>query len=140
MSEYVLPCPHDPLSETHFNSLNALVICRYGLFADKIPPFLTSEKFLEFCKNPPNGFNFDTKPKKYINYESIRNINIPRMLSIPNPISYRNQCKILQENWDKLLEYFKKKNATATGHPERSAGHAGNRVARARTHGPVRGC
>ena len=30
----------------------------HGLFADKIPPFLSSESFLDFCKNPPNGFNF----------------------------------------------------------------------------------
>jgi len=81
----------------------------YGLFTDKIPPFLTSETFLNFCKNPPSGFNFSSKPRNYINYENIRNINIPRLLSIPNPIAYRNHCDILREHWDKLLEFFENK-------------------------------
>jgi hypothetical protein len=81
----------------------------YGLFADKIPPFLTSENFLNFCKTPPSGFTFDESPKKYIHYESMRNINVPRVLAIPNPIAYHNQCKVLSDNWDKLLEHFNKK-------------------------------
>lgn len=80
----------------------------HGLFAEKIPPFLTAENFLNFCKTPPNGFIFNEKPKKYIHYESMRNINIPRVLAIPNPIAYHNQCKVLSDNWDKLLEHFKK--------------------------------
>ncbi|MCK9473748.1 RNA-directed DNA polymerase [Sulfurimonas sp.] len=80
----------------------------YGLFAEKIPPFLTAENFLNFCKTPPTGFTFDKSEKKYIHYESMRNINIPRVLAIPNPIAYHNQCKVLSENWDKLLEYFEK--------------------------------
>ncbi len=80
----------------------------YGLFADKIPPFLTAEHFLDFCKTPPSGFTFDKSEKKYIHYESMRNINVPRVLAIPNPIAYYNQCKVLSDNWDKLLEYFKK--------------------------------
>lgn len=80
----------------------------YGLFAEKIPPFLTTEKFIDFCKNPPNDFIFKKEPKKYIHYESMRNINVPRVMAIPNPIAYYNQCKALSDNWDKLLEYFKK--------------------------------
>jgi len=79
----------------------------YGMFAEKIPLFLTSENFLEFCKKPPKEFTFGNKPRKYIIYESMRNINIPRTLSIPHPIAYRNQCKILSDNWCRLLVYFK---------------------------------
>jgi hypothetical protein len=79
----------------------------YGLFAEKIPPFLTAEIFLNFCKTPPSGFTFDDSTKKYIHYESMRNINVPRILAIPNPIAYHNQCNVLSDNWDKLLEYFK---------------------------------
>jgi hypothetical protein len=79
----------------------------YGLFAEKIPPVLTAEIFLNFCKNPPIGFTFNDSQKKYIYYESMRNINVPRVLAIPNPIAYHNQCKVLSDNWDKLLEYFK---------------------------------
>ena len=79
----------------------------YGLFTEKIPPFITTENFLGFCKTPPTGFTFNDSPRKYIHYESMRNINVPRVLAIPNPIAYRNQCKVLSDNWDKLLEYFK---------------------------------
>jgi len=81
----------------------------YGLFAEKIPPFLTAENFLGFCKTPPARFTFDESPKKYIHYESMRNINVPRVLAIPNPIAYHNQCKVLSDNWEALLEYFKEK-------------------------------
>lgn len=81
----------------------------YGLFADKIPPFLTAENFLNFCKNTDNTLYFSKKEKKYIHYESIRNINIPRVLAIPEPVAYYYQCKILSDNWDKLLDYFNQK-------------------------------
>lgn len=81
----------------------------YGLFAEKLPPFLTGELFLNFCKTPPSGFIFEKNPTKYINYDSMRNINIPRSLAIPNPIAYRNQCNILKVNWNRLLTYFKYK-------------------------------
>jgi len=100
--------------KTYFELLNEISqdelfdgLLGYGLFADKIPPFLTAENFLNFCKTSPSGFAFDEKPKKYIHYENMRNINIPRVLAIPNPIAYHNQCKVLSDNWDKLLEYFK---------------------------------
>ncbi len=82
----------------------------YGLFAEKIPPFLSSESFSKLIKiNKHNNFNFDDKPRKFIKYESIRNINIPRILSIPHPIAYKNQCQILIDNWDKLQTYFQEK-------------------------------
>ncbi|AVC44426.1 hypothetical protein B4919_06340 [Francisella tularensis subsp. novicida] len=78
----------------------------YGLFNEKLPPFLSSESFLYFCKNQPKKFSFNSNPSGYITYENIRNINIPRLLSIPNPISYYHQCKVLSDNWDKLLVHF----------------------------------
>lgn len=79
----------------------------YGLFTEKIPPFLTAENFLDFCKIQSSRFTFDKTPKKYIHYESTRNINVPRVLAIPNPIAYHNQCKVLSDNWERLLKYFK---------------------------------
>ena len=36
----------------------------FGLFAEKIPPFLTAENFLNFCKTPPSGFVFDESEKR----------------------------------------------------------------------------
>jgi len=81
----------------------------YGLFAEKLPPFLSGESFLSFCKAPPSRFTFEKNPKKYIHYESMRNINVPRVLAIPNPIAYRNQCKLLSDYWPKILAHFKDK-------------------------------
>jgi len=81
----------------------------YGLFAEKIPPFLTAETFLESIKGNTNNFNFDNKPRKFIRYESIRNINIPRILSIPHPIAYKNKCQTITDNWEELQSYFQEK-------------------------------
>jgi hypothetical protein len=39
----------------------------------------------------------------------MRNINIPRVLSIPHPIAYSNQCEVLRKKWFKLRKYFKEK-------------------------------
>ncbi len=82
----------------------------YGLFSEKIPPFLTSESFLEFSKKTKELI-FEKNDKGYIQYENIRNINIPRQLSIPDPVAYRNICKCLSNNWDKLLAHFVKYTA-----------------------------
>ena len=79
----------------------------HGLFAEKIPNFLTSESFLEFSKTlnfPLTGTN--KHPKDHIRYLNIRNINIPRQFAIPEPFSYANQCKSLSENWDCIKQHF----------------------------------
>ena len=84
----------------------------YGLFADKIPPFISSESFLEAIKVDDNNFNFDDKARKFFTYESMRNINIPRILSIPHPIAYANQCKVIVDYWDRLQKHFQDKTKT----------------------------
>lgn len=79
----------------------------FGLFAEKIPNFLTSEFFLSFTKSLI--FPLDNKPKDYIRYSSMRNINIPRPLAIPEPFAYANQCKSLSDNWLQLQNHFTNK-------------------------------
>lgn len=76
----------------------------YGLFAEKIPNFITSEDFLTFVKTislPTND-----KAKDYIRYSSMRNINVPRPMAIPHPFAYANKCKILADNWGNLKQHF----------------------------------
>ena len=82
----------------------------YGLFSDRIPPFLSSESFLNFVK-VANPKIFENTDKGFIQYENIRNINIPRLLAIPEPVAYRNLCKSLSENWSELLKHFEKYTA-----------------------------
>lgn len=79
----------------------------FGLFPDKLPPFLSSASFLDFCLTKLDKF-FDKYEFGFIHYENTRNINIPRVLSIPNPIAYRNQCFQISENWDNLITHFDK--------------------------------
>lgn len=79
----------------------------FGLFAEKIPNFLTSEEFLKFSKTLILPLNY--KPKDYIRYSNMRNINIPRPLAIPEPFVYLNQCKSLSDNWENLKKHFEEK-------------------------------
>ena len=76
----------------------------YGMFAEKIPNFLSSVKFFEFCRD--NDPDFHQKTFKYIKYENMRNINIPRILAIPNPFAYYKQCKILRDSFLELKKLF----------------------------------
>jgi hypothetical protein len=79
----------------------------FGMFAEKIPNFLSSEEFLVFSKTLP--LPLSEKPKDYIRYSNMRNINIPRPLAIPEPFAYVSQCKSLADNWVNLQSYFRDK-------------------------------
>ena len=100
--------------KTYYENLNGLNseqlyegLLGYGLFSEKIPKFLTSKSFYDFCLSQEPEFK--QKYFKHIEYESMRNINVPRIISIPNPLAYYKHCKILSENWDKIKKYFKNK-------------------------------
>ncbi len=79
----------------------------YGLFSEMLPPFLTSEQFLKYCKNHPDIG--EEKGSQYIEYNSMRNINIPRSIGIPSPFNYHTLCKVLSENWDMIKDHFRSK-------------------------------
>lgn len=77
----------------------------YGLFSEKLPPFLSSEDFYKYCIE--NTVSFANKERQYAYYENMRNINIPRPLGIPNPMAYQRLCKNLSDNWDYVREHFR---------------------------------
>ncbi|WP_379969174.1 RNA-directed DNA polymerase [Ectobacillus sp. sgz5001026] len=81
----------------------------YGLFSEKLPPFLTSKKFFEYCQTQNPAFSNTKKEQSYIYYENMRNINIPRPLGIPNPMSYQRLCLYLSDYWGTILDHFKNK-------------------------------
>ena len=58
----------------------------YGMFSEKLPPFLTSKFFYDYCQQ--NVLQFTDKPSQYVYYENMRNVNIPRPLGIPTPMAY----------------------------------------------------
>ena len=102
------------MSKLYFDFMNEITkeklyegLLAHGLFSDKLPPFLSSKEFYEYCKNL--GQPFQDKAQQYIYYESMRNINFPRPLGIPNPMAYQKLCECLSENWEKIQESFKEK-------------------------------
>jgi hypothetical protein len=78
----------------------------HGLFTEKLPPVFTSVNFFDYCQSRTK--NFQDIPSPYIFYESMREINIPRQLGIPNPITYHRLCQCLKDNWYKICEHFEK--------------------------------
>lgn len=77
----------------------------YGLFSELLPPFLTSEKFLKFCREHPSVK--ENNKTQYVEYNSMRNINIPRNIGIPSPFKYNVLCRTLSEHWNSIKDYFK---------------------------------
>lgn len=77
----------------------------YGMFSEKLPPIFTGDLFLEYCKNIRKQ-SFSDKWRGYINYENMRNINIPRNIGIPTPMGHELLCKTLMKHWTKLTKYF----------------------------------
>ncbi|GAA9917970.1 hypothetical protein VN0835_02830 [Helicobacter pylori] len=88
--------------KTYFECLNEISqnklfkgLLGYGMFAERIPNFLTSKPFYKYCRN--NKDKIFPKRKmgyQHITYEGIRDIGTPRYFAIPNPLAYYNQCKI----------------------------------------------
>lgn len=68
----------------------------YGIFTEKLPPIFTAEGFYQYCED--HTYNFQNRAHGYIYYESMRDINIPRQLAVPNPMAYQSQCKCLKDN------------------------------------------
>jgi reverse transcriptase-like protein len=73
----------------------------HGLFASKLPDFLTSESFYDWYISN-SKLTFENIGKDYVRYENMRHINIPRLLAIPNPFSYANLCNLISENWEEI--------------------------------------
>ena len=79
----------------------------YGLFCEKLPPILSSHDFYCYCQN--NQLSQDEDWKKYIYYESMRNINSPRAMAIPNPFGYYRLCKYVADHFSEIQDHFRKK-------------------------------
>lgn len=87
-----------------------------GMFTEKLPNIFSME---DFCKCINNAkFTQEDKYKKiifnYIPYESMRDINVPRLLGVPNPFGYHNLCKFLSENWGNIKTHFRDKTSAKT--------------------------
>lgn len=77
-----------------------------GLFSEKLPPVFTSEPFYQYSLSLRQPFS--KNDYGFIYFDSMRDINIPRSLGIPNPMAYQRLCLCLKENWDKIIEHFRR--------------------------------
>ena len=82
----------------------------FGMFADKLPAIFSAKPFYDYCeiKSFPT---FEKIGRDYVRYESMRNTNIPRPLSIPSPFSYSNLCNCIVKNRDNIIEVLEIKTA-----------------------------
>ena len=79
----------------------------HGLFPEKLPPLFTSVSFLNFFEQNKGNIS-QNNPTQYIFYESMRNTNVPRMMGIPDPISYALLCQHIKNYWSNIRSHFKK--------------------------------
>ncbi|MFI8606277.1 RNA-directed DNA polymerase [Cellulophaga baltica] len=76
-----------------------------GMFAEKIPDFISSSEFLNYTKTLTLPIT-NVKDKDYVRYSSMRNINVPRQMAIPEPFAYCNLCNCISTNWNKIQKHF----------------------------------
>ena len=76
----------------------------HGLFCEKLPPVFTMEPFFKYCNTLQHSFS--STPRKYVIFDSMRNINVPRQFGLPTPMAYQKLCKCLSDNWPNLQAHF----------------------------------
>lgn len=77
----------------------------YGLFSEKIPPVFTSVSFFDYCNSIDSPFKCGWND--YATFRAMRNINIPRIMGIPNPFKYQRLCAELRDDWELIRGYFR---------------------------------
>lgn len=91
----------------------------FGLFAEKMPPCFTSEGLSDQIPLSISKIETESDPKKLkklfdkcthsqIRYQSLRDINIPRHLSIPHPEAYLAHCLAIKRSWRKIKSHCSK--------------------------------
>ena len=81
----------------------------HGLFSEKLPPIFTAEKFYQYTLSPHQPFA--KTAHGFVFFDSMRDINIPRSLGIPNPMAYQRLCECLKENWQLIRDHLRKQTA-----------------------------
>lgn len=76
----------------------------YGFFAEKLPPVFTAVPFFNYCKTLSNPF--EAGRNEYIAFRAMRNINVPRLMGIPNPFKYQRLCSELRDDWNMIRAHF----------------------------------
>lgn len=78
----------------------------HGIFSSKLPPIFSAESFGEYCKVMTQGFH--ERGYDYAVFDTMRNVNIPRSLGIPNPMAYQQLCASVKKYWGDIQAHFRK--------------------------------
>ena len=77
----------------------------HGMFADKMPPCLSSESFFRYV-NSSKKINLNKKIKSYyhacITYKEVKYTIVDRKFSIPHPESYLYLCSQIKKYWSDI--------------------------------------
>lgn len=76
----------------------------HGLFTEKLPPVFTSEPFYQYFVEAER--TFQNRWRDFVYFESMRDINIPRALGIPDPFAYQKLCRVLKDYWNQIQLHF----------------------------------
>ena len=102
---------YDYMNELSLEDLRKGLLA-HGMFADKLPSFLTTEHFYNYCSQKGFSLNYTSKMGwDYIRYDSMRNTNVPRALGIPTPFAYYNLCTCIVDNWENIKQHFQDKTS-----------------------------
>ena len=88
----------------------------YGLFAEKMPPCLTSEGLSDHLSSKMKDLLNEAESKKIkgqlnkyihsaVRYQAMRDINIPRHMAVPHPESHLIQCLLIKRVWSKIRKH-----------------------------------
>lgn len=81
----------------------------HGLFSEKLPPVFTATDFFQYTFTPHQPFS--KTDHGFVFFDSMRDINIPRSLGIPNPMAYQRLCECLKENWQLIRDHLRDQTA-----------------------------
>jgi len=76
----------------------------YGLFSEKLPPVFSAGTFYDYCSTIDKPFEGGWS--EYISFRTMRNINLPRVMAIPNPFKYQRMCAELRDDWSEIQKHF----------------------------------
>jgi hypothetical protein len=88
----------------------------YGLFAEKMPPCLTSAGLSGYITTQMSSLlteqdsgTLQKKCDRFVHsatrYQSMRDINIPRHMAVPHPESHLAQCLLIKRAWSEIKRH-----------------------------------
>lgn len=88
----------------------------YGLFAEKLPPYFSSEGLSSHVPQDLMGITTENRKREltrllknrvhdYIRYEALLNVKVFRPIGIPHPESHLIQCLALKRYWKEIVEH-----------------------------------